>query len=186
MKRHLALATLLLAPMMSSGCYARVSARALPPPRPITPAPTWNEAAAQRAAADLIDDCISRPWAQRFIAEQGRLPVVRVYPVRNHAVPMASSLAYTKEVEAALLRSGRALVASAYAGAAARAELADQQVHASDATLKTHRPLSSDFVLSGWVVSERREGMGRPVQVITLQLIAVQSNQKVWMSRRQI
>lgn len=186
MKRQEISITLLLAATMISGCYARATVRALPPPPAPPPPVTWDEPAAQRAAESMISDCVSRPWAQRFLAERGRLPVIRVYPVRNHAVPAASSLAYTKEVEMALVRSGRALVAGAFVDSVARAELDDQQVHAADGTLKTHRPLDSDFVLSGWIVSESSEHEAQPAQVITLQLIAVQSNEKVWMSSRRI
>jgi hypothetical protein len=109
--------------------------------------------------------------------------VVKVHPVRNHAVPAASALAYTKEVEAALVRSGRALLAGAYVSGEARAELEDQHVHASDATMKSSRPLSTDFVLSGWVSTERRDA-GAVRYVVTLQLIDVRTNEKVWMGRR--
>lgn len=186
MKQHVICVSLLLAATMTSGCHARATVRALPPPPALAAPATWDEPAAQRAAESLVADCVSRPWAQRFLAERGRLPVIRVYPVRNHAVHVASAQAYTKEVEMALVRSGRALVAGAYVDGVARAELDDQQLHASDATVKRHRPLTSDFVLSGWIVSERREDAARPAQVITLQLIAVQSNQKVWMSSRRI
>ena len=173
-----------------SGCYARATVYPLPlpPPPPLAPASIArvDERMTQRTVESLIDDCVSRPWAQRFRAEQGRLPVVRVRPVINHAVPAASALAYTKELEMALVRSGRALVASGFVSAAVDAELADQSLNASDATRKHARPLGSDYVLSGWVAAEQREGDPRLVHVVTLQLVEVRSNEKVWISSRRI
>ncbi|MCA9671913.1 MAG: hypothetical protein KC503_40215 [Myxococcales bacterium] len=198
LRRTLPIATLLACVTLIAGaCASRA-------PRVIRVAPDGPPIAAQSAAGDprveglaarLANDCLSRAWLRDFRSQHGRVPVVRVMPLRVYGDLTINANTLTSRLEARLSGSGQVAVAGigvstgAQASAAVSpdvaAELRDQAKHASDETVKTAQPAAeqpapapqrADFVLVGSVNGGR----------VSLSLIHVTRNTKVWIGLAQI
>ena len=66
----------------------------------------WNDTDARMVAEEMISDCLSRPWLNKFKEESGRAPVVRVRLVKNRSREHIDVNVFTKQIERALLNSG--------------------------------------------------------------------------------
>jgi len=146
----------------------------------------WNDEDARQVAQAMIQHCLNNPWAARFRAEHdGKLPVIRLYPIRNRSSEHINWMFFTKQVEEALLTSGQVTVVASYDEAQTnRLERLDQARHASDATVKTQgQEVGSDFVLSGYVMTQNDAVEGQEVRayITTMELSSTESNRKVWM-----
>jgi len=150
----------------------------------------WNDTDSNQVAQAMIRDCISRPWAAQFKSQQGKLPVVRLYPIRNRTDEHINTKFFTKQVEMEVLNSGMAqVVASREEAWDNRSERADQAQHASDETVKSQgQETGSDFILNGWIIMEHDEIDGQQVRafVTTMELINSKTNIKVWMKIHKI
>lgn len=150
----------------------------------------WNDVDADLVASALIRDCLSDPWAKEWAAEHGRSPVVRLYPVRNRTDGYIDYRYFTKQLEAALVRSrGVDVVSSVEEAGAARAERSDQAEHSSDDSVKSHgAETGSDFILNGWILSQDDEAGGTRVRayLTSLELVEVSSQKKAWLGQKRI
>jgi PBP1b-binding outer membrane lipoprotein LpoB len=150
----------------------------------------WNDTDANMVARAMIQDCLSRPWAAKFKAANGRDPVVRLSPIRNRTDEHINTKFFTKQVEMELLNSGMVkVVASREEAWDQRAERADQARHASDETVKSQgQEIGSDFLLNGWVVMQHDAVSGQSVRafITTMELINSKDNTKVWMKVHKI
>src|SRR5262245_27279883 len=115
----------------------------------------WNDVDSDQVAAAMIDDCLKSTWPESWSKDHGKRPVVRLSPIKNKTDGYIDYRYFTKQLEAALLRSGRVdVVSSLEEAGAAREERDDQAVHASDDTAKTQQnETGSDFILTGWILS---------------------------------
>ena len=187
----LALSTALVL-SQTTGCIATsgTTIQRVHPDEQIDLSGTWNDTDANQVAAVMIQDCLSRPWSANFRSDNGRSPVVRMYPVRNRTSEHIETKFFTKQVEQELLNSGAVdIVGSLVEASDIRRERADQAHHASADTMKRDRnEIGSDFVLNGWIVEEHDASYGREVKayVITLELIHSERNKKVWMKTHRI
>ncbi len=187
--RIIALVTLAL----TVSCYASGPARTVQrvnPDAQIDLSGKWNDTDANQVARAMIQDCLSRPWATSFKAQHNRLPVVRLWPIKNRSSDHVQTMFFTKQVEMELLNSGMVKVVSSLNEAADnRDERADQAHNASDSTVKAQQQeTASDFVLNGWILSENDAVDGQTVKafVTTMELSNSESNEKVWMKVHKI
>ena len=150
----------------------------------------WNDTDANQAARVMIQDCLTRPWAQKFKQEKGRDPVVRLSLIRNRSSEHINTRFFTKQVEKELLNSGTAkVVADREEAEDQRDERADQARHASDKTVKAQQQeTGSDFLLGGWINYQPDAEGGVEVRAyqITMELINSESNEKVWLGEHKI
>jgi PBP1b-binding outer membrane lipoprotein LpoB len=150
----------------------------------------WNDTDANQVAKAMIPDCLGRPWLSEFSAKKGRKPVVKLYPIRNRSTDHVQTKYFTKQVEMELINSGAIKVVAALDETSdARFERMDQARHASDRTAKQHQQeTGSDFVLNGWVVSQNDAAGGTEVKafVTTMELVNVETQEKVWLKVHQI
>lgn len=185
----------LLALLLVSGCASA------PPKKPDKPtvqrtkaaidlSGEWNDVDADAVAKAIIEDCMSDPWAEEWAQANGRKPVVRLLPIRNKTDGYIDYLYFTKQIEAALVRSRRVDVVSSLEEAKdLRAERADQATHASDASAKSQGgEAGSDFVLGGWLLSQNDAAAGQTVKayLTSLELTETASNKKVWVGQKRI
>jgi penicillin-binding protein activator len=193
MKRALILGILTSALVLAAGC---------PPPGPSTNVQrinpnaqvdmsgNWNDTDANQVARAMIQDCLSRPWAMNFKAEKGKVPVVRLWPIKNRSSEHINAKFFTKQVEMELINSGLVkVVADLEEAQDNRDERADQAHHASDRTVKAQQQeTGSDFVLNGWLITQNDAVDGQEVRayVTTMELSNSESNEKVWMKVHQI
>ncbi len=145
----------------------------------------WNDTDANLVARAMIQDCLSRPWSNKFRQKEGRDPVIRLAPVRNRSAEHINTRFFTKQVEAEILNSGSAtVVADRWEAEANRNEREDQSHHASDETVKTQgQETASDFLLNGWIITQNDALDGQEVRayITTMELVNSESNIKVWM-----
>ncbi len=144
----------------------------------------WNDTDANQVAGAMIRDCLGRPWATQFKAEKGKLPVVRLWAIRNRSSEHINTRFFTKQVESELINSGVVqVVADIEEAQDNRDERADQARNASDKTVKAQQQeTGSDFVMNGWILTENDAVEGQEVRayVVTMELVNSESNVKVW------
>lgn len=150
----------------------------------------WNDVDADAVAKALIEDCMSIPWAEEWKEAHGQKPVVRLHPVRNKTDAYIDYRYFTKQLEAALVRSRRVDVVSSLEEAQTmRDERADQMQHASDTSAKSQgSEAGSDFVLNGWILSQDDAAGGKQVKsyLTSLELTETESNKKAWVGQKRI
>lgn len=149
----------------------------------------WNDTDANMVARDMIRDCLSRPWAQKYKAENGKDPVVRLYPIKNRSSEHINWRYFTKQVEMELVNSSVQVVADRTEAWDNRSERADQAKHASDETVKSQgQETGSDFILNGWIITQNDAVDGQELRayVVTMELVNTKTNVKAWMGLKKI
>ena len=150
----------------------------------------WNDTDSRLVAEALIQDCLAHPWLPEFRGRTGGKPVLIVGQVRNRSSEHINTQTFTKDLERAILNSGRAtFVASALEREGIREERLDQDLHASPATRKAPgMETGADFMLIGTINSiVDQEGGDKVVYYqVDMELVDMESNQKVWIGDKKI
>jgi penicillin-binding protein activator len=150
----------------------------------------WNDVDADAVAAAMIEDCMKSTWAESWTEAHQKKPVVRLHAVKNKTDAFIDYRYFTKQLEAALLNSGRVEVVSSMEEAdAAREEREDQATHASDETAKTgQNEVGSDFILTGWILSQSDEQGNQSVKsyLTSLELVETETQKKAWVGQKRI
>jgi hypothetical protein len=118
----------------------------------------------------------SEPW----LAERGGWALPSRDPKRY----------FTKQIEAALIRSNRVDVVSSLEEAADnRDERADQATHAGDESAKSQgQELASDFLLNGWILASDDRASGKLLRayLTSVEIVETQNNKKAWVGQKRI
>ena len=152
----------------------------------------WNDTDARLVSEEMIGDALTHPWLNQFSRENQKPPTVIVGTVRNESMEHIDTEVITKEMERAFVNSGSVnLVASAAEREEIRAERLDQQEYASfETTKKMAQELGADFMLIGninSIVDESADSRTLAVfYTVNLELINVETNQKVWIGNKKI
>ena len=150
----------------------------------------WNDTDSRLVAEEMIDDCLSRVWIDNYVQENGKRPVVTVGTIRNLSMEHIDTEVFTKDFERELLNSGRVtFVAGPDQRQEIREERFDQQEFASAETMKKIREeTGADFILVGGVKTVVDEAGGTSVVFYQtdLELINIESMEKVWMGSKEI
>ena len=101
----------------------------------------------------MIQDCLNGPWLPQFMTRAGKKPDVIVGQIRNRSSEHISTETFTKDLERALINSGRAnFVASAEEREGVREERLDQDINASPETRKAPgMEAGADFMRNNFV-----------------------------------
>ena len=149
----------------------------------------WNSYDSKQVAEQMIKDLIYRPWLQDFVLEEDRKPVVVVGTIRNLSSEHIQSDIFIKDIERELINSGKVkFVASKKERDEIRDERMEQQSYASDETAKRLAAESgADFMLQGGIKSNTDASGGKAVKFyqVDLELINVESNEKVWIGSKE-
>lgn len=151
----------------------------------------WNDNDADAVAAAMIGECLSGPWIQQWRdAHDQKRPVVRLYPVKNKTSGYIDYRYFTKQIEAAFVRSGLVDVVSSREEAEdARDERDDQAQHAADDSAKSQgNELGADFILNGWLLAQDDQLEGKQVRayLTSMEMVEVQSQRKAWVGQKRI
>jgi penicillin-binding protein activator len=151
----------------------------------------WNDADSRMVAEEMIQDCLERPWVDYFRADHGqKMPAVVVGSVKNRSHEHINVQTFTKNLERALLNSGRVrFVASKGEREEIREERLDMAQHSSDDTMKgPGQEYGADFMLIGTINSIRDEVKGTAVMYyqVNLELVSLENNVKSWIGEKQI
>lgn len=150
----------------------------------------WNDTDSRMVAETMVQDCLNHPWLTSFAVRNGQQPDVIVGAIRNRSSEHISTETFTKDLERALINSGRAnFVASAEERLGIREERLDQDIHASAESRKAPgMEAGADYMLIGAINSMiDREGGDKVVYYqVNLELVDMASNRKVWIGDKKI
>jgi uncharacterized protein (TIGR02722 family) len=151
----------------------------------------WNDADSRMVSEEMIQDCLDRPWLERFMDKHGgKPPTVIVGRVRNRSHEHINVQTFVKDLERALINSGRVrFVASKGERAGVREERLDMAKHASDETMKAAgEEIGADFMLIGTINTIRDEEGGKAVMFYqtNLELVNMANNLKAWVGEKKI
>jgi len=151
----------------------------------------WNDADSRMVSEEMIRDCLDRPWLERFMEKRGgNPPTVIVGRVRNRSHEHINVQTFVKDLERALINSGRVqFVASRGERVGVREERLDMAKQASEETMKAPgEEIGADFMLIGSINTIRDEAGGKAVMFYqtNLELINMANNLKVWVGEKKI
>lgn len=182
-------ATLILAALVI-GCGGGTQVTRLDPGETTDLSGKWNETDARQTAETMIADCMGRPWLVNHVEKAGAKPVVTVGTIRNKTNEHIDTEIFTKDFERELINSGSVrFVGSRDQRYEIRDERQDQQEFASAETRKKMREeTGADFILLGAVktITDQAGGASTVFYQVDLELIHIESNEKVWLGTKKI
>ena len=150
----------------------------------------WNDTDSRLVAEEMIRDVVSRNWLSDFQMTKGKKPVVIVGEIRNKSSEHINVQTFIKDIERELINSGKiTFVASAEEREQIREERSDQGDFASSETMKSfYKELGADFLMSGVIssINDKYDGEEVKYYQIDLQLINIETNEKVWIGDKKI
>lgn len=150
----------------------------------------WNDTDARLVAEEMVSDMLNRPWLSRFQEGEGEQPVVIVGDVRNRSSEHIDTTIFIKDIERELVNSGQVrFVAGEEQREQIREERTDQQTQASTETIsRLGEETGADFMMQGVITSttDAVEGERAVFYQVDMELINIQSNEKVWIGSKEI
>ena len=150
----------------------------------------WNDTDANLVAEEMIKDVLSRPWYSNFLKEYSREPVVIIGTVRNLTTEHIDTEVFISDMERELINSGMVrFVASRDDRAEIREELESQQTYSSlETAKKIQEETGADLMLQGSIkiIVDALEDVKAKYYQTDLQLISLQSTEKVWIGSKKI
>jgi len=184
------LAVILLALVVAVGCGSSRQVHRLEPETVTDLSGKWNDTDARLVAEEMISDCISRPWLTDFAAKAGKKPVVTAGTIRNMSEEHIDTETFTSDFERELINAGQVrFVASRDQRQEIREERLEQQEFASRETMKKIRnETGADFILVGAIktITDQLEGVRVVFYQTDLELIDIESMEKVWIGTKKI
>lgn len=150
----------------------------------------WNDIDSQKVAEEMIQDSLNRPWVSNHQTKDNKRPVVIVGGVRNNTGEHVNTETFTKELERAFVNSGRIrMVANAIDRPELRDEVLQMQTNATrDTAKKLRQETGADYMLVGVVndINDKEGGKTVRYYQINLELIHLQTHEKVWIGQKKI
>lgn len=151
----------------------------------------WNDTDSRLVADEMIQDVLDRPWLKQYRRKNSdKNPTVIIGSVKNRSHEHINVKTFTRNLERALLNSGEVdFVASKNEREEIRDERFDQASNSSEDTAKFDgEEIGADFMLKGELNSIVNKDGGKSVKFyqVTLTLIDVEKNKKVWIGEKQI
>lgn len=150
----------------------------------------WNDTDSRLTAEAMIQDLLSKPWLDEYMAATGQKPILIVGQVRNRSSEHINTEVLTKDIERELINSGKVtFVATSTEREQLRDERLDQQYFASPETMKAWaNETGADHMLLGSINSivDSVEGQKAVYYQVNLELINIEKNIKVWIGEKKI
>ena len=172
------------------GCSSTPSVRRTDVGEVIDVSGFWNDTDSQQVSAGMVEDCLSRPWIDQWRDASGQKPSVIVGAVRNRSSEHINTRTFTKDLERALVNSGRVrVVASSDERGGLREERLDQLRNATIDTAKSMgKEVGADLMLIGDINTIIDAAGGKSVRFyqVDLELVDLETNEKVWIGQEKI
>lgn len=150
---------------------------------------SWNDTDSRLVAQEMIGDCLNQRWLFKW-DEMKKRPTVIIGKITNQSHEHISVETFCKDIERALLNSGKVdFVATKTEREQVREEKADQTENASAATAKpAGEETGADLMLIGSINTIVDQEGGRAVVFYqtNMELIDIKTNQKVWIGEKKI
>lgn len=150
----------------------------------------WNDSDSRFVSEEMIEQVFAHPWASDYQARTGQKPVVIVGTIRNMSSEHLETGIFAKDIERELVNSGQVkFVANAYERTELRQERIEQQQFSTEETAKRlAAETGADYMLKGSIKTQMDTEGRKEVKFYQtdLELIHVESNEKVWMGTKKI
>jgi len=150
----------------------------------------WNDTDSRLVAETMIGEVFAHPWADDFVAEQGKKPVVIVGTIRNMSSEHLETGVFAKDIERELVNSGKVkFVASSGERGELRQERLEQQQFSTEETAKRlAAETGADYMLKGSIKTQMDVEGRKQVKFYQtdLELIHIESNEKVWIGTKKL
>ncbi|MCA9398991.1 MAG: penicillin-binding protein activator LpoB [Candidatus Omnitrophica bacterium] len=151
----------------------------------------WNDFDAQKVSDEMIADCLDSPWLHEFVKENGDNPVVIIGRVKNQSSEHINTQVFIKQLERALLNSGKvSFVASPDERDELREEREDQQRGFTDpeTVAEIGRETGANYMLIGSLNSVKDALKNKYVVLyqVNLELVDLTTNKKVWIGQEEL
>jgi uncharacterized protein (TIGR02722 family) len=172
-----------------SGCVTQKVAR-LEIEETVDLSTRWNDTDSRTTAAEMVKEALGRPWVENFQRKNSKDPMVIVGTVINKSHDHIPTETFTKDLERELTNSGRVVfVASKDEREEVRQERMEQQKNASEETAKRlGNETAADYMLKGVINSFEEQVAGKTYKYfqVTLEMIDMEKNTKVWFGDKKI
>lgn len=149
----------------------------------------WNDTDSRLVAEEMINDCLQQRWLFKWETENKR-PTVIVGKIVNKSHEHISVETFVKEVERALLNSGKVdFVATKTEREQLREEKQDMVENASATTAKSMgEETGADLMMVGSIntIVDQDGGTAVVYYQTNMELIEIESNRKVWIGEKKI
>lgn len=191
MKNKLFFYLLAAAACLSAGCASKVKVERIGVDEKIDLSGGWNDYDAMSVAKEMVEDSLKASWLNQFNESNKRNPRVIIGHVANQSDEHINSDVFVKYLEREVMNSGRVIfVASSDERQQVRAEREDQKAGYTDPeTIKAHgKERGADFMLIGSVNSVKDQVKGKSVVYyqVNMELVNLETNEKVWIGRKEI
>ena len=150
----------------------------------------WNDTDSKLVAEEMISDSLAKPWLENFMMKKQAKPRIIVGTILNKSDEHISTETFTKDLEIALLNSGKAsFVASKDQRQEIREERMDQADFSDPATVKKFgKELGADYMLKGQIntITDAAGKTTLKYYQTELELIDIETNEKVWIGQKKI
>jgi penicillin-binding protein activator len=150
----------------------------------------WNDTDARLTAEAMVEELLSRPWLTAHRIQSLSNPVVVVGEVRNLSSEHVNTDVFISDIERELINSGKVrFVAGSGLREQIRQERLDQQTQASEATIsRLGAEIGADYMLGGSIssITDSASGIRAVLYKVTLELINIETNEKVWIGTKEI
>lgn len=150
----------------------------------------WNDTDSKLVAEEMINDSLTKPWLENFMMKKQAKPRIIVGTILNKSDEHISTETFTKDLEIALLNSGKAsFVASKDQREEIREERMDQADFSDPATVKKFgKELGADYMLKGQIntITDAAGKTTLKYYQTELELIDIETNEKVWIGQKKI
>lgn len=190
--RRLALAFLAPVAMIAASCTPTRDVYRKDPQSVIDLNYRFSDDDARMTARAMIDDCLDSGWLEAWREEHGKKPVIIVGTVKNETSDYIDTKLFTKQIERALINSGRLRIVAARDE---RGEVRDERMDLQDwsrpeTVKKMAYELGADIMLLGRVGENVQINRTKNVRVqyyqVDLEMIDIESNEKAWIGEKQI
>jgi uncharacterized protein (TIGR02722 family) len=176
--------------LLLGGCASRPQVTRTSSDEQIDVSGYWNDTDSQMVSSEMVADSLGRPWIDEWRGATGEKPTVIVGAVQNQSSEHINTRTFTKDLERALVNSGRVrLVASSDERSGMRSERIDQLRNATINTAKSMgKEIGADFMLIGGIntIIDAAAGTKLRFYQVELELINLESNEKVWIGQKKI
>jgi uncharacterized protein (TIGR02722 family) len=174
--KRVAILLLVCAALVVTGCAGKV--KRVETDEVIDLSGRWNDTDSRLVSEEMIKDCLSRPWIDKFQETHGeKLPVVIVGTVRNRSSEHINVQTFANFVAAKDERDEL------------REERKEQAKYSSEETAKAFgEEIGADFMLKGTINSILDKIQGKAVifYQVNLELMNLETNRKVWIGDKKI
>jgi uncharacterized protein (TIGR02722 family) len=150
----------------------------------------WNDTDSRLVSEEMIRDCLSDQWIRTHMTHRPKKPIVIVGAIRNKSMEHIPTDTFINDIERSFIRSGQVtVVADSGERADLRAEREAMQGNVTSETLKNFgKERGADYVMMGDInqIIDEEDGKKVSFYQTDLELIDVESNEKVWIGQKKI